>query len=106
MKSSELIKYDTRNNVEHFRDVSFKPLHTGIVFTIFLGASVSIKNITETGKHFSMKFSGGVGYATRNNLEHFWDVAFNPLGFIVRQNKLLINMIGGDMKRHGVYETV
>ena len=27
-----------------------------------------------------MKFSGYVSYDTRNNLEHFWDDRFNPLG--------------------------
>ena len=48
-------------------------------FHFFSGESVSVSNITKTGEWIFMRVSRQFIYETRDLLENFEDVAFNPL---------------------------
>ena len=67
------------NNVEHFEDVPFNPLRAGFVNSILGGIRVCQQHYGRTSKLVFMKNSGQFGYDIGNNLEHFEDIAYNPL---------------------------
>ena len=71
--------FGTRNHPEHFRDGPFYPLHTENIFRQFGGNSCVLGTLRIINDWIFMKFSATVGHETRNILEHFWDVAANPL---------------------------
>ena len=70
----------TRNNLEHFGDVTFKPLNTGFIFLYFWESPCLWATLWKNGWMDFMKFSIYLRYLARNNLEHFDAAAFNPLG--------------------------
>ena len=61
------------------QDVPFNPLNTGIFSHFFGEIHDSKQHCRKTVEQIFMKFSEKDGLDTRSNLEHFWDVTFNPL---------------------------
>ena len=58
----------------------FNSLQAQFLFLVFFRKSVSVIDIMEkTDERIFMNFSEKAGHETRNNVEHFRDVAVNPL---------------------------
>ena len=79
MKFSVEVGLDARNNLKHFKDAPFNALNTAL-FLDFSEDSMFVSSIAEkTVERFFMNFSEKDGHDRKRNLEHFRDVAVNPL---------------------------
>ena len=72
------MRLGTRSILHYFGKVPLNPLHTGF-FSNFLRNLSLLPTLWKNKCTDFHEISGQVGYETRNNLEHFEGVAFNPL---------------------------